>query len=312
MNELRTSAPGKLMIAGEYSVLFGGTCIVAAIDRYAKASFIPGERMEIYVRLESDLYRDDIHPLWLALTKTAIKQKLAFQPGVYTIDSSVFFRSGTKLGLGSSAAVTAALAKLLLEQQGLDDPHALYRLSHDAHQEFSHHVGSGADSAASSFGTSLRFSRKNDEISLEPLDIANLWSELTMVFTGRSQNTRPLVKEALAYAERNAAAIREFCAASDRLVNAFRANVALSQATAIFEELSLLLANFGKHAGIDIISKEHQEIGDIARMLGGSAKPSGAGGGDLSLALIPKAKRGEFNDRISQAGFSVVLLNQAL
>lgn len=311
MLELKAAAPGKVIIAGEYSVLFGGTCIVVPIDRYAQACFKPHSRTEIHVRMEGDYFRSDEDPLWLALTKAASQYKLSFQPGIYAIDSNSFFECGTKLGLGSSAAVTVALTKLLLQQQGLDDLHLLHRLSHDAHQTFSQHRGSGADSAASSLGTSLSFRRINNIFSIEPIDLSPLWSELTFIFTGRSQNTRPLVQDALVYAESYPAAMQEFCASSDRLVKALSTPTELSHYIAIFAELAQLLKSFGEHAGIDIMSKEHQEINTIARSLEGSAKPSGAGGGDLSLALIPKAKRGEFSDLITRAGFSLVSLNQA-
>ena len=64
-------------------------------------------------------------------------------------------------------------------------------------------------------------------------------------------------------------------------------------------------------ASVDIISERHQDIYEIAKSFGGSAKPSGAGGGDLAMALVPLAQRNSFIKAINGCGFCTLDIDGA-
>ncbi|HEY3356298.1 MAG TPA: hypothetical protein VGQ83_23805, partial [Polyangia bacterium] len=48
-----------------------------------------------------------------------------------------------------------------------------------------------------------------------------------------------------------------------------------------------VLEELGEAAGVAIVSPACRALADAAEALGGAAKPSGAGGGDLAVALVP-------------------------
>ena len=57
------------------------------------------------------------------------------------------------------------------------------------------------------------------------------------------------------------------------------------------------LAEMAAAAGVDYDTPEHAAIATLARAFGGAAKPSGAGGGDVAIAL--------FADEAALADFTV-------
>ncbi len=92
------TAPGKLFFAGEYGVLDGGTAVVAAVDRRVVARFVPGAAPSTPVVAEA-----------IAAVRSHCATTGASLPdGAPEIDSASLSHGGRKLGLGSSAAVAAA------------------------------------------------------------------------------------------------------------------------------------------------------------------------------------------------------------
>ena len=81
------------------------------------------------------------------------------EPHYISISSSIHFRPGKKLGLGSSAAVTTAIVKALNNRLTEDQ---LFRRAYRAHVLAQGKIGSGFDVAASVFG-SIIYTRPYDE-----------------------------------------------------------------------------------------------------------------------------------------------------
>lgn len=140
VNCVQASAPGKLLLIGEYAVLDGAPALVMAVDRRVKvrlqqASSGTGWLSAVQLgfkraamRVEGDVLRcDGADSSVLGLTGRlipGIMRVLGRSPGEITtmnveIDSGALFESDRrrliKLGLGSSAAVCAALAVALTE-----------------------------------------------------------------------------------------------------------------------------------------------------------------------------------------------------
>ncbi|HET7358761.1 MAG TPA: hypothetical protein VFJ04_01315, partial [Rhodanobacteraceae bacterium] len=128
MMRSHASAPGKLVVAGDYAVLEGAPAVVLALDRRAQVDVTPCADATFCVDA-ADLGVRGIHGRFdggqlhwdtdratagkLALVTCvlrALAQSAAPDPVHVTLDTRAFFDAGgsAKLGLGSSAALTVA------------------------------------------------------------------------------------------------------------------------------------------------------------------------------------------------------------
>ena len=124
---MNISVPGKLMIAGEWAVLFPGSpCIVAAVNRYVTVGLTIAARDEI-ASVNLDLKKEKLNFSQAALGVVSDylgdNKKNSYK---ISIDSSAFEHKGPnnrrlKLGLGSSAAVVVGLISGVLSFYGYDD-----------------------------------------------------------------------------------------------------------------------------------------------------------------------------------------------
>src|SRR5262252_9366989 len=101
------TAPGKLILTGEYAVLDGAQAIVVAVDRRVVA------RRNATPRGSS--------PFLVAVAEEITARRGASDPAAraaleISVDSTAFYNRAQKLGLGSSAAVTVAATALALEE----------------------------------------------------------------------------------------------------------------------------------------------------------------------------------------------------
>ncbi|MEO0814203.1 MAG: ATP-binding protein, partial [Myxococcota bacterium] len=160
---IRERAPGKVILLGEYAVLYGATALVAATDRFARVTLEPQGSFELCA-LGHELRVEHCDALRaadsrLSLVASVFEQVSGGLPKVrVTINTDEFFQGGTKLGLGSSAAVAVALARAL-RRLGGESPSAqqLFQDAHAAHQHAQGGVGSGIDIAASAYGGLLAY-----------------------------------------------------------------------------------------------------------------------------------------------------------
>src|SRR5262245_28908348 len=151
MNEpLIASAPGKLIITGEYAVLDGAPAIVVAVDRRAIAQRNATPRGS--------------SPFLLAVADEIAARRGASDPAAraaleISVDSTAFYDRMTKLGLGSSAAVTVAAIALALRTDDQDLILEIALAAHARAQGPRGARGSGADIAASVYGGTIVFTR---------------------------------------------------------------------------------------------------------------------------------------------------------
>lgn len=203
------SAPGKLLLSGEWSVLEkNAPCIVLAVDSSStvklkknKATFISSPRFGIKkIRCVFDGEK-------LALVNATKKQKeilrfvqSAAQTGLkyveekkilaknfwMTTDSkknSVKMPGGSyhKVGFGSSAAITVAVIGAILEFHGIPvkkNKEKIYKLATIAHFLGQGKIGSGFDIAAATFGGAIEYKRFDKQWLQEELE-KNTLEEIT-------------------------------------------------------------------------------------------------------------------------------------
>ncbi len=260
--------PGKVVLVGEYAVLDGGTAVVAAVNIGVSCIVTPANTRRHHTP------GDD---RFAAAALDAVNAPA----GIYTFSDFNAPKLQGKAGLGASAATVVAA----LIAAGVAKPWPLAAQIHRRVQG----SGSGIDVAASCFGGVLSFNG-TDVRALQPVAPVIVWS-------GSSASTGPRVAQFLAWKDR-----RRFLAQMAGAVAVFDADPVSSLCAA-----RAALAEMARDSGVDWATPAHDQIAAEAAACGGAAKPSGAGGGDIAVALFPDADReAHFRRRMQALGFPVL------
>ncbi|HET6343972.1 MAG TPA: hypothetical protein VFH51_03520 [Myxococcota bacterium] len=303
------SAPGKLVLFGEYVVLEGAPALVAAMERRARVRFTPAAGQELVVtsptlrlsarfcvRAEAVTPLGEVPPP-LAFVAGLVHAANGAAPrgGELELDTAAFFAGEHKLGLGSSAALSVATLAALRggAAAGAEDSwrRELLATAQAAHRRAQGGVGSGVDIAAAAFGGILRFqcTPGGATSQVAPLPASPRLS-LLPVWSGRSAQTAPLLRAFAALKERDPALYWDACEKLAILSHAACEFWALGNAEALLpvvQEAFVSLEALGERCGVEIVTEEHRTIERIVRRQGAVYKPSGAGGGDLGVAFCP-------------------------
>ncbi|MEI6805402.1 MAG: hypothetical protein WCK49_02715 [Myxococcaceae bacterium] len=268
------SAPGKLVLAGEYAVLEGYPGLVMAVNR--RVVLTPSEHLS-HSRL------------WDAIAQNQGEPR-------FKIDSSGLYEGHRKLGLGSSAAAAVCMTAFL----GVSD---IYKCALEGHRRFSGGLGSGIDIAASYYGGLLRFQNSSAKELKPRFDEKSL----LCVFTKKSQNTRTFLASVLEYKSRKPqdyaklmADLGELSAYWELVYTSFFDWRDLGKLVATNLDL---LARLSEKAKIDLLTPEQQKIAQVSQQHGGFSKPSGAGGGDITLCFVPPENRETLSLALRALGF---------
>ena len=69
------------------------------------------------------------------------------------------------------------------------------------------------------------------------------------------------------------------------------------------------MGQLGDAAGVSIVNDTLRKVAQLAEQAGGAAKPSGAGGGDVALALFPDdSSERRFSALCEEHGFALLLI----
>lgn len=320
------SAPGKLVLLGEYAVLEGAPALVLAVDRRANVSLSPSgddswEVVSPTLGSHARLQLHDGNAIWIDKAPAElgwIATLLArFSHGESSpacrveLDSNAFHLDHEgkreKLGLGSSAALTVALLGALRARANLASPTLDEAI--EAHRAIQHGRGSGIDVAASLSGGLSRFRLDGETACVERMKLPDAlhWC---CVYSGRSASTSAMLATVAAWRERDPTAfaqcIRELATISSRGIDATAANDAAAFLSSL-HDYAAALARFGEAAGADIASHGHRAIVAIAADCGCVYKSCGAGGGDVGVTFaVEDVRLRAFAARVAQAGYPVI------
>jgi phosphomevalonate kinase len=279
------TAPGKLILTGEYAVLDGAPALVLAINRRVVA-------------------RRKAGPVGSSVFLVAVAEELARRRGPddpavkaameIAVDSSALYDDdGTKLGLGSSAAVTVAATALALSGDRtlpVIDREEVMAVAMAAHAVGQAGRGSGADVAAAVHGNVIHYAKD------QPVERLSWPKEVTLIpfFTGIAAKTTQLI------AKMEEARARDPAGVDAALAAIAKASRAACQACAVREPeiasnallAALALAAHGTDqlaaaTGMALVPPCVTRARDAMSGLGGTAKTTGAGGGDVAIAVLP-------------------------
>lgn len=339
--EVIARAPGKVMLAGEYGVLQGGPALLAAVDRQARVELAPvagpvgtfrapdlgldGEEFSIQEGRVRWLVPET--PDRLGLTAEVFEALIKdFGAGHFTTNSldvriltgELFERTSTgkrvKLGLGSSAAVSAAmftaLASGLTPGRAIDPTAALGRIL-PAYRRAQGGVASGADLAASLAGGVIEYRLERDRPAICRLDWPDHF-DIRFVWTGRAASTPNLVAGFESWRRRGGEPARlriaRLAEQGAAVIAAWRDSDLKGLADALSGHCGLLEA-LEKDIGEPILGAEHRALGRLAERHGVCYKSCGAGG-DVGMALADDPGRLERFERAARsAGFRPLELN---
>ena len=326
--EVLARAPGKLFVLGEYAVLDGCPAVVAAVDRFVEVSLAwqPGNGVtEITSGAAHTRFANAELPLEagpLRFVIAAIRSVLAQCPALAALDLALDITSrltaadGAKLGLGSSAAVTAGVVAAMFAAAGRSletraDRDELFVVALEAHRRVQGETGSGADVAASVYGGLILFQPLAPLAEIRLLDLP-AGTRLLAAWTGEPASTPDLVqryraagngraKHRAAFVDDSRAAVREFITALASGAVSLRA-LAANQ---------LLLERLAADMALPLITPPLRDLIQVARHQGVAAKISGAGGGDCGIALVDDHQAEALRQAWEAAGLVPLDLNIA-
>lgn len=326
MMKLTASAPGKLVLLGEYAVLEGAPALVLAVNRRAEVDIVArpdgvcvvnapdlgvsGAHMSIDAdgRLrwqceEAVAARLSLlEHVWQGLLHEGLAPRAGDGFDLH-LDTSGFFHANgagrAKLGLGSSAALTVALAAALATFAGhaeatVDRTQWLRRL-YRMHGTWQAGRGSGVDVAAGVTGglIAYRLSGAEPQPSYEALAWPMAGVHCLFVWSGHAVSTADYLHRLAHWRQGHRAEyeqhMRELGALAEAATEALREGRAASfvQLTSSYAHA---LQRFGDACGLEIFSPEQRRLAQIAAQAGAGYKPCGAGG-DFGVVFADDAER---------------------
>jgi ERG8-type phosphomevalonate kinase len=275
-------APGKIFLVGEYAVLEECPAVLAAVTRHAVAQYVPGMDPMSAVVAEA-----------VKRARAAIgEEAAALPPGSVLVNTDDFQQGDQKIGLGSSAATAVAAVGALFESAGIPvekNRPQIFTIADAAHRAAQGGMGSGADVAAAVHGGLIKVERQPAGAPLvEPLTPpAGL--HLVVFWTGQAVSTTNMIQGVQKFARRDPAAYHQMIDNLREIAERFVAELRAGSATgavAAAGRYGRRLAVLGAAASVPIVTDAFTRASELAKELGGIAKPSGAGGGDIGIAMF--------------------------
>lgn len=289
------TAPGKMILFGEHSVVFGAPAVVLAIDRRAKVHATKRHDNKIFIDADdlgfSGYFEDDVYhavrgQAWRGKNLTALNiaskktiQHLGVKSG---INLKVRSMIPIAVGLGSSAAIcvatSAAVDRLFEGNLNKDE---ISKLAFEG-EKIIHGTPSGVDNNVSTYGGIIRF-KKNEDVQHYKLD-----EPISFIIgnSRRKRSTKKMVENVAQLKLRNI-----------ELMNYIIKNMGIIAEEGLQALLNnnlgklgdLMNINQGFLSAIGVSTMKLETLIHTARNNGAlGAKLTGAGGGGCIIALAEK------------------------
>ncbi|HUV54961.1 MAG TPA: mevalonate kinase [Candidatus Krumholzibacteriaceae bacterium] len=294
---VEATAPGKMILFGEHSVVYRGPAVVLAIDRRARVYASRRDDRKVYVNADnlgfSGYFEDDVYhavrgKAWrgrnLAALNVAAKKTMDHLGVESGVNLKVRSMIPIAVGLGSSAAICVATVGAVerLFEAGLSKEE-ISRLAFEG-ETIIHGKPSGVDNTVSTFGGVLSYERDSG-IKHHKLD-----SSMPFIIgnTRKKRSTRKMVESVAALKERNPALI-------DSIIDAMGGIAGEGLDALLAKDIhrigDLMNMNHGLLSAIGVSTMELEILVHTARQNGAlGAKLTGAGGGGCMFAVAEEEK----------------------
>jgi len=277
---VKASAPGKLILSGEHSVVFGKPEIISAINRRLQVSIKEGKKkgggLTFFSQESTDLLNFAVKKT-LSILGRQPKKNLKIQ-----VDSNIPVGSG----LGSSAALAVATTTALFKY--FNQPFDKEKINEIAYEieKKQHGTPSGGDNTISTYGGFLWYRKETELLKLfQPLkfNLSKL-PEFVLINTGRpAETTGEMVTRVRRLYERKKARIEKILNQMEKTTKEML--IALYQMdkkklTVAIRKNERLLESLG------VVSPFAQALIREINRLGGAAKVCGAGGKKKGSGII--------------------------
>lgn len=269
MPKFRISAPGKLILSGEHAIVYGERAIVGAVDRCLSIDAEWDQQKKISI--------PDFHQ-FSTIGPTKLLEDYKNQGVIRTIHSTIPVGSG----MGSSAALAAALAALsLLLQRQKPSKRAINNLAFEL-EKFSHGTPSGIDNTTITYGGIFVFQRRNGTLVRSRLKSAALPFFLT--HSGKpAESTAEMVsvvRQKKAADSMIADSLKQIGATTTSIETLMKQNNFDTEFYQMIKQNEQLLESIG------VVSESTKTLIRSIESIGGAAKISGAGGQKKGSGMV--------------------------
>ena len=265
--KIRVSAPGKIILSGEHSVVYGQPAIVTAIDKRLLVEIEKGRGKTEVVSDE----KPDLAHYALLKTEEFLKEKLP------VLRIKIHSEIPVNRGLGSSAALSVAMVAALFCWIGERfDKNLINKIAYEIEKK-PHGQPSGCDNSIATFGGMILFRKsKIKSLEIKPsfsfflIDsgrAAESTKEMVMIVRERSKNLR--IKKV----------IKQMREVTVLLIKELKKSNFNYLSSLIFKNEQLL-------EELGVVSKQAQKIIRGVEKIGGAAKICGAGGFKKGSGII--------------------------
>ena len=300
-----STAPGKVFLSGEYLALDGSLATILTTKQRALVTIektqnstntlcsLPSNQtfaFNVNNKHKVEWVGDDPQELGLFLKWSILEMQIRPTKTRFTIDTTDFYKENKKIGVGSSAAISSALIKAIVNFFDLKySDEMILNSSLRVHNTKQNNLGSGLDVIAAHADSGLI------ECDIETLSKGK-WTTLEWpsdliikgVITRKESKTSSMIQKYFNGHTQH----KEFFEKLQIDVNQVLKELSLSwidhdisSILELMEQYNILMQRLNEKYNLGIYTDEHQELAKLTNKLGLFYKPSGAGGGDLGLIL---------------------------
>ena len=262
---ITVSAPGKIHLLGEHSVVYGKPAILTSVDLRLKVTISQGRTVPNELR--------SLQKIIERIVKKELKLK---KIPLYSLEISSQIPVGS--GLGSSAAVSAAYVGALLTYLRVEwDLDLINKLAYEAEKVF-HGNPSGGDNSTVVYGGLVWFRKETPDLKIiQPLDTFFSRSRnFVLIQTGiPKETTADMVNLVKKLYEKRPQLVQKFLEEQENLVRQLLSAIKAGHEK---EVIRIIRAGERNLESIGVASKFAQKIIRKIEKAGGAAKIIGAGG----------------------------------
>ncbi len=304
------SAPGKIILFGEHAVVYGRPAIAVPLTQLRATAVVtpssrPGIRL-IAPDLGQDVMLTDAppdDPIAAVIRQVQTAVTLPTLPHMtITVSSQIPIASG----LGSGAAITAAVVRALAEFLGLAHlatPAWVSALTYEV-EKIHHGTPSGIDNTVVAYEMPVYFVRQQPQNHIEPFTVARPL-HLLVADTGVRSSTKIAVGDVRRQWQEHPAKFEALFDGCGRIAQAARAAIETGDVAALGP---LMQENHALLQEMTVSSPELDRLVTAAIAAGAlGAKLSGAGRGGNMIALVTPATATAVHNALLTAGAKSVL-----